>query len=180
MFLRRLYGWITLALNAAGTLLILALSLLINADVVGRGAFAHPINGVNEFAALALVAVVFLQIGAATAAGKLTRSDVVPLMLQRRSRRVAAALEAVYDLCGFALFVIMANAAWSPFLRAFNDGEYVGVAGIATFPTWPVRGLILVSSVLMAIYFAASAFAAARAVASPPAKGIVKPQEMTQ
>lgn len=173
----RLFILITLALNAAGTVLILLLSLLINADVIGRNAFAHPINGVNEFAGLALVAIVFLQIGSATAANKLTRSDVVPLMLQRRSRRAAAALETAFALCGLALFAILACAAWNPLIRSWVQNDYVGVSGIATFPTWPVRGLIVLSSGLMVIHFASTAVAAVIAAFRPRGAGIVEAQE---
>jgi len=145
-------------MNAAGTALILVLMVLVNADVLGRGLFNRPISGVNEFAAQCLVAIVFLQLVDATAAGRLTRSDAIIEAAGRRRPRSARLVEAVFDACGVALFVALLAGTWPLLATAWVDGDYVGVVGIVTFPTWPVRAIIVLAALLMALHFAGSAW----------------------
>lgn len=173
----KLFSGIAAAMNAAGTLLILILSVVINVDVVGRSAFAYPLNGVTEFAGLALVGIVFLQITDATAANKLTRSDTLLLALQRRRPRAAAFLEALYDLGGLALFLILARGAFSLAQRAWADDDYVGVAGIVTFPTWPVLTVICVASLMLSVVFARKILIALKAVFGRTRQAVVEAQE---
>ncbi|MGR3583297.1 MAG: hypothetical protein ACU0B8_03500, partial [Pseudooceanicola nanhaiensis] len=54
-------------LGGAGTLGIMA---LINADVIGRSFFDHPIPATAEIVSAAIVAIVFLQLPNATAEGR--------------------------------------------------------------------------------------------------------------
>ena len=49
-------------LNGIGTLWILGLLILINADVFGRNIFHAPIDGVIEMIEISMIAIVFLQI----------------------------------------------------------------------------------------------------------------------
>lgn len=158
-------------MNAAGTALILLLMVLVNADVFGRGLFNRPISGVNEFAAQCLVAIVFLQLVDATAAGRLTRSDAIIEAAGRHRPRSARFAEAVFDACGVALFAALLAGTWPLLATAWVDGDYVGVVGIVTFPTWPVRAVIVLASLLMALHFAFSAWrnlAAAGRPGPPP------------
>ena len=79
------------ALNGVGTLWLLGLLLLINADVFSRNLFNLPISGVIEMIEISMVAIVFLQLGDATRVGRLTRSDgFYGLLLERRPRIGAA------------------------------------------------------------------------------------------
>ena len=75
------------AVAAVGTLWIVAIMLLIVADVVGRNFFAMPIIGVAEIAARSVVAIVFLMLPAAALNGTLIRAD----FLQRGLNRLAPA-----------------------------------------------------------------------------------------
>ncbi|MDP6814497.1 MAG: TRAP transporter small permease, partial [Alphaproteobacteria bacterium] len=52
--LHRLTG----AMNAVGTAWIFVLMVLINADVLGREAFAAPVRGVTELVSLSIVGIV--------------------------------------------------------------------------------------------------------------------------
>ncbi|MEP9350802.1 TRAP transporter small permease subunit [Xanthobacter sp. KR7-225] len=173
----RLLSWIALVLNAAGTVLILILSVLMNADIIGRGVFSHPLNGVNEFASMAIVAIVFLQITDATAANRLTRSDMVLLMIQKRAPRAAQTLEALFDLGGAVLFAVLANAVWPLLVQAFQEGEFMGVEGIATFPTWPLDAIVVLSSFLLVLHFALKVIADVRGIVRPAAAVAIQPQE---
>ena len=62
---QRIIDRITMGLNVLGTLLIVALMILINSDVIGRQVFLSPISGVPEMVSLSIVAIVFLQVGQA-------------------------------------------------------------------------------------------------------------------
>ena len=62
-------------LNSAGSVLILAIVVLINLDVFSRFLFNNPIDGVTELVELSIVAIVFLQLADAVRNGRLTRSD---------------------------------------------------------------------------------------------------------
>ena len=71
------------ALNIAGTLLIVAVMLLVNADVIGRGAFDAPVSGVPEMVSMSIVAIVFLQIAQTFRTGRLTRTELLLGGLQK-------------------------------------------------------------------------------------------------
>jgi TRAP-type C4-dicarboxylate transport system permease small subunit len=78
---------ITMLFNVTGTLLIVALMVLIGADVFGRQAFNAPVSGVPELVSLSIVAIVFLQVPQALRSGRFTRSDsVISLVLKRWPR----------------------------------------------------------------------------------------------
>ena len=49
-------------LNAIGTVGILLLMVLVNADILGREMFSTPVRGTTELLALSIVAIVFLTI----------------------------------------------------------------------------------------------------------------------
>ncbi len=55
------FGRFTVGLSLIGTLLIIIMTIAVNADIIGRDFFNHPIAGVTEFLGLSIVAVVFLQ-----------------------------------------------------------------------------------------------------------------------
>ena len=48
--------------NASGTLMVLALVLVVNYDIVARGIFNKPFHGAVELVQFALVLIVFLQL----------------------------------------------------------------------------------------------------------------------
>src|SRR5690606_9515711 len=59
---RHVIDRVTQFLNVIGTLLIVAIMVLVNVDVIGRGAFDAPVAGVPELVSMSIVAIVFLQI----------------------------------------------------------------------------------------------------------------------
>jgi len=130
-------------LGALGTVLIGVLMLLICADVVVRNLVGASLPMVSEAGALTLVMIVYLQLATTIRHDRLARADLFYGAFKLRFPRSGAVLGALYDLvaCG-ALGVI----AWSTVTivqRDFTRGEYIGVTGIATLPTWPFRALIL-------------------------------------
>ena len=142
--LRRAVDAVTSALNVAGTLLIVAVMLLVNADVIGRGAFGAPVSGVPEMVSMSIVAIVFLQIAQTFRMGRLTRTELFLGGLERRSGRLRAGLELLFSLAALVLVWQIIAASWPLFEKAWRRGTYEGTIGDFTAPIWPVKLIILV------------------------------------
>lgn len=143
----------TSAMNAVGTVWILALMLLINADVIGRGLFANPINGVPEMVALSILGIVFLQLANTLSVGRLTRSDALLGALRRRFPRAGDAVDALFHLAGALLTAAVLWSAWPKFLRSWERQEFVGAVGNFTAPTWPINLIVLVGGAALLLVF---------------------------
>ncbi len=89
-------------LNSAGSVLILAIVVLINLDVFSRFLFNNPIDGVTELVELSIVAIVFLQLADAVRNGRLTRSDGLYNRLCKKNPTAGHLLGAFFDLAGAA------------------------------------------------------------------------------
>lgn len=142
---------VTTLMSSLGTLWILALMFLIVADVLGRNFLDQPITGVAEIAGRSIVAIVFLQLPAAIATRRLTRSEFLISMIGRRFPWVRWLLEFAFTLIGLAVFVVLTWAAWPEFKDAWDFGEFFGVQGIFTIPTWPFRGLLILGSFMASV-----------------------------
>jgi TRAP-type mannitol/chloroaromatic compound transport system permease small subunit len=157
----RLQG-LTRAMNAAGTLWIVALMLLINADLLMRNLFAAPIRGTTELVALSIVGIVFLQLPDTLYAGRMTRTTVFMDRLQRRHPRVAALVHALHHLAGFGFMAVTLWASWEPLMESVRIREYIGAIGDFTAPVWPVRLITLLGLGCTALMFALLAWLDAR------------------
>ena len=135
---------LTRALNALGTLWIVALMLLINADVLGRNVMNAPVRGVTELVALSIVGIVFLQLADTLHTGRFTRADVLLDRLKRTRPVAAALLQAVFHGAGALLMAVILWAAWAPLVESVRIREYVGAIGDFTAPVWPVRLIMLI------------------------------------
>lgn len=141
------------AMNSFGTLLIVALAVLSNSDVLGRSLFKSPIPGVPEIAGLAIVTIVFLQIPYCLARRHMTRSDAFIAAQFKRRPRMALGLDAVWSTAGAVVFSIIAVAAARLVRQAWVGNEYEGAAGVFTVPVWPVRAAIVIGSACMALVY---------------------------
>ena len=151
--LERLYMRALMLLNSIGSIWIFALMILIVADVVARSGFNQPINGVTDIASFSIIGIVFLQLGATVYTGRMTKGDVLLEILNRYSRRTGALLEALFLLVGAAMFALIVRAIWPTLTRALARNEYFGVEGVFTFPTWPVRMIIVVGAAAVVITY---------------------------
>ena len=138
-------------LSSVGTIWIGLLMLLIVADVIGRNFFNAPITGVAELAGHSVVAIVFLQTAAAIMQGRLTRADFLFRRIARASPTVAGLIESFFCLVGALVFAVIVLASWDKALNAWAGGEFFGVQGVFTVPTWPFRGIIVLGSALAAL-----------------------------
>ena len=146
---------ITQAANIVGTFLIVMLVLVISGDVFGREVFGSPLSGVPEILSLSIVAIVFLQVPAALQAGRLTRSDGILLMLEESNPKLVAAMETAFEILGILVLLAIIYAHWPILVRSIERADFVGSVGNFTFPTWPVKLMILIGAVLMSLQFLA-------------------------
>ena len=146
---------ITALANISGSLLILALVVLITADVAGRNLLGQPISGVPEMVSLSIVAIVFLQAPQALRAGRFTRSDGLSEVLRRRSKTLTKALETGFDLIGLTVLAAILYAHWPIMIRAWERNDFVGAVGDFTAPTWPVKAMLALGAALLALQFLA-------------------------
>ncbi|SNT27742.1 TRAP transporter small permease [Tropicimonas sediminicola] len=140
----RLVDLVGRTLKYLAAALLLAVSLLISADVLGRAVFSHPIDGVAEIVANGIVVIAFLQVTYAVTSGAMLRSELLLTRLGPVGLRIA---ETVSALLGALLFYLIARASWSPMIRAIETKEFAGYSGFQ-MPVWPVRVVIETGSIL--------------------------------
>jgi TRAP-type C4-dicarboxylate transport system permease small subunit len=146
----RLFDRLVVGMNAAGSVWILLLILLVSADALGRSFFLYPIVGTTELVTLSIVGIVFMQLADTIRGGRLTRSDSLLAVLPPRA---AAALEGVFCLLGAAF---MALGLWGsvPLLQeAVERNFWIGNEGVFTAPVWPVKTIIVVGLGVCLIQF---------------------------
>lgn len=149
-------------LAALGTGLIGVLMIIICADIVARNVMGASLPLVSEVGALLLVMIVCLQLATAVRADRLARTEVFFLAFRESHRRAGALLSAAFNLVGAA---VIGGIAWSSLAilqKDYSSGEFIGVTGIATLPTWPFRALILVGMTVAAIQFVVATVAELR------------------
>jgi TRAP-type mannitol/chloroaromatic compound transport system permease small subunit len=149
----RLFEHVLMALNSVGSVWIFALMFLICADVLMRDLFNAPINGVSDIAAFSIIGIVFLQLGATVHTNRMTKGDVLLELVSKRSARAGALIEALFLLVGAVMFMLVIRATWPLLTRSIQRNEFFGVEGVFTFPTWPVRVIILVGSAAVVLAY---------------------------
>jgi TRAP-type mannitol/chloroaromatic compound transport system permease small subunit len=166
------FGRVVGGLNALGTVWIMILMVLINADIIGRAVLSKPIAGVPEIAAYSIVGIVFLQLAHTLQIGSLTRTDVLLGVLMRSRPRLYHALVGLFDLVGAAIFAIVAWRMIPAFLDAFNDTahNFIGNPGFFTAPKWPLFLIVLIDVVFTAAQFLVGAIASFGAMSKTPTR----------
>lgn len=143
----------TLSLARIGTIVIFAVMLLVNADVVGRYFFNSPIAGVPELVSLSIVMIVYLQLAHTLRLERFIRSDVFIGRLLTLRPRIGFALQAVHHLVGAILTGLIFWFMVPQFIDSYRDGDYVGSLGVFQAPKWPVEMIVMVGAGLCAIQF---------------------------
>lgn len=158
---RRLHGavsWlvhgVALGANATGTLMVLALVIVVNYDMLARTLANRPLHGTIELVQFAMVLIVFLQLPDVIRAGRLTRSDGFLVLLANRAPRAADLLRRAIDLLSFAVMALIAVASFPLFFEMWESQDYFGIPGVFTAPWWPIKLTVLASAILCATVFA--------------------------
>lgn len=148
--------------NAAGTLVVLGLVLLINTDVVARNAFNAPFRGTYEAVQFLMVMIVFLQLPDVVRINRLTRSDGFLGLIAGRYPEVARLGARLIDTLAAVFMGLIAHAMWPEFLRAWHEGTFFGTPGIFTAPYWPMYLVITFAAGLSCLIFLTKAIAGKR------------------
>lgn len=191
----RVLGAVLAAFNAVGTFIILLLTLMTDAEVISRklsdipglndlaialqgwwtnnpeltyrdASFAFgPIEGVLELSELAIVIIVFLQLGYATRAGKMVRSDGLTGLLEKRKPVAGHVMGIIFNILGICFFAAIIYGGWPILVQYYTEGLWAGTQGLFSVPTWPTRMIVLIGCTgvsLQFLVFAIQHFYAAR------------------
>ena len=150
---RSAIGSLIAIMNGAGSALIVVITLLICADIIGRGVFNSPVAGVAEMVSLSIVAIVFLQLAQAVRSNALARTDILLSAVEQKSPRLGALLHTIYDVIAALLFSALAYGSFARFLDAWSSNEHVGVYGLFTAPVWPVVAIVVLGSTIAVLQF---------------------------
>lgn len=145
----RMLGGLARSIHVISAVWVLLLGFAIIADVMSRNLFSYPIRGTTEIIKNSVVAITFLQLPLAIASGSMLRTELLSDALGPMGRRL---LRTIAYLLGALLFAMIAWSGWDAAGFAFRIGEYEG-EGALRVPTWPVRFLLIATSILSAIIY---------------------------
>lgn len=144
---------LAIAANAVGTLVVLGLVLIVNFDVVARGAFNAPFLGAVEVVQFSMVLIVFLQLPDVARVNRLTRSDGTLVAITNMVPWLGNALRHLVDAISAMLMGLIAWAIWPEFVEMWHTKDYFGVPGVFTAPWWPIKLTIFFSAVMCTLIF---------------------------
>lgn len=155
-------GLVVAGLNALGTVWIIALMLLICADIALRTLFAAPIAGVAEMVAFSIVGIVFLELAHTLRNGALTRSDLFLTFLAVHAPGLRRVLLCLFNLVGAAMIGLTLWFFLPSLSSAWNQPErhFMGNPGFFRIPTWPLYLLMSIGMAATVAQFLASAWRA--------------------
>lgn len=130
----RLAGRVSRALALASSVAVLAITLAIVVDVIGRFLWAAPLAGASEFAVTAMIAVVFLGLARAQRIGGNFRVDFLVRLLPERLGRL---LEVLWRVAAAALIGLFCWLSIREAIHATIIGE--ATFGTVAFVVWPAR-----------------------------------------
>lgn len=145
------FGRFTVGLSLIGTVLIIVMMVAVNADIIGRDFFNHPIAGVTEFIGLSIVAVVFLQMANTAREGRHINNDLILAAVSRINPRVARLFYALFELIAAALFALIVWFVWPNFLENYYGGYFKGTTGYVEIPLWPFRAIVIIGAAAASI-----------------------------
>lgn len=152
--LSRVANTLAIAANAMGTLVVLALVVLLNIDVILRGLFSAPLKGTYEMVQFSVVLIVFLQLADVVRVDRLTRSDGFLNLMHGRSPNLTANLRRIINAVSAIFMGLIAYITYPEFLKMWATNDYFGVPGLFTLPWWPVKLVITFGTALSCIVFA--------------------------
>ncbi len=152
--LTRLANGIAVSANAVGTLVVLALVMVVNYDMAARNLFNAPFNGAVEVVQFSMVLIVFLQLPDVVRVNRLTRSDGFLVVVGGRYPALGRWMRKILNLVSAIFMMLVAIAIFPEFLKMWETNDFFGVPGVFTAPWWPVKLTIFASAVLAALIFA--------------------------
>jgi TRAP-type C4-dicarboxylate transport system permease small subunit len=151
--LSRIANGIAISANAAGTLVVLLLVLVVNFDVVARGVFNRPFLGAVEVVQFSMVLIVFLQLPDVVRVGRLTRSDGFLTLLEGRHPQAGKTVRRIINFVSGSFMALIAIAIWPEFTEMWESKDFFGIPGVFTAPWWPIKLTIFLSAALCVLVF---------------------------
>ena len=152
--LTRLANICAITTNTLGTLVVLALVVVLNVDVIARGLFSAPLKGTYEIVQLAVVFIVFLQLADVVRVDRLTRSDGFLNLLHNRRPGLTANLRRIINALSAIFMGLIAYIMFPEFLKMWGTQDFFGIPGVFTVPWWPIKLVIASGSALACLIFA--------------------------
>jgi TRAP-type C4-dicarboxylate transport system permease small subunit len=140
--------------SAVGTLMIVVIMVLINADVAMRYLFNQPIPGVAEIVSASIVTIIFLQLPDCIRSERMIRSDMWIERLTRERPGIAAAMETVFNAAGTLMLALLVYYVYPKVARAYTAGHTIGVYGVFLAPVWPFYAGVLLGAALATVEYA--------------------------
>jgi TRAP-type C4-dicarboxylate transport system permease small subunit len=144
---------IAIIANAAGTLCVLGLVVILNVDVIARGIFNAPLKGTYEIVQLSVVFIVFLQLADVVRVDRLTRSDGFLNVLHKRRPNLTANLRRIINAVSAIFMGLVAYIMFPEFMHMWDTQDFFGVPGVFTAPWWPIKLVIACGSALSCVIF---------------------------
>ena len=151
--IRTLLERIAILANAAGTLVVLGLVMVVNYDIIMRNFYDSPFIGAVEVVQFSLVLIVFLQLPDVVRVNRLTRSDGFLLLTETRWPKFSNVLRRLIDSLATVFMAMAAFAIYPSFTEMWESKDFFGVPGVFTAPWWPLKLVILLSTSLCALIF---------------------------
>jgi TRAP-type C4-dicarboxylate transport system permease small subunit len=160
----RLFGGLVSGMNVVASVWVLALMVLISADVIGRGGFNSPIPGVPEIVRFSIVAMVWLQMAYTLRARKHLRTTIGLALMSIAGQRAVLVLN---SLVGVAMFACIAWLGAEELATSWEFDTFEGAYPVR-IPVWPLWAVLVAGAALTAIQYALDAL---RYLAYGPAPG---------
>ena len=145
------FNFITQSFNIIGTILIIFIMIIVNADVIGRELFLMPIAGVPMMVSMSIVAIVFLQTPQTFNRGRLTQNVAILNAIGRRTPLVKLLLDITYSIAAFFLILQIFKSTYPLFIKSWVRNTYEGTIGDFTAPIWPIKFVILLGCFLLMV-----------------------------
>jgi TRAP-type mannitol/chloroaromatic compound transport system permease small subunit len=159
---------VVIVMNAVGSLWVLLLVLLIDADAFGRTLFNAPIAGMIELVAVSLAVIVFCQLADTVRLGKLTRSDTYLAQFAAGSM-LGRSIVAVFEILGAIVMALILAGTLPLLVQSYQRGYFIGVRGVFTFPDWPLKAVVVLGATATLLCFIVRAVQLWRGAVGPSA-----------
>ncbi|MBJ3778037.1 TRAP transporter small permease subunit [Acuticoccus mangrovi] len=145
---RSAYGWALLVAGSFAGIVTFLMMLLVVANVLLRSIADAPIDGTLELTQSALVILIFLSLALTQYEGGHIH---VVILTQRLPARLRTAVRFLAMVLGLVFFAWATKGAFDFALRSYtiNEQEW----GAIRFPIWPVKFVVFVGLLALAIQF---------------------------
>ena len=144
----RLRSWEGVMNNGISSFLLIAMMLLVVANVAGRRIFNVPVHGALEITEFIMVAIVYFTFSHTQAIKSHIR---VELLLGVMSRRTRLIFDLITYIFGFVIFVLITWQAVMCFLDSWGIREETD--GYIAFPIYPAKFTIPIGCFILCIRF---------------------------